>query len=93
MFREQLSGISDTNKPLLYAIASDGEAERVTSAGFVKGHKLASASAVQHSITQLLSKGILTRLNGKYSLNDPFFALWINRIYGTRNLSQIIDLQ
>ena len=93
MFREQLSGISDTHKPLLYAIASDGEAERVTSAGFVKGHKLASASAVQHSITQLLSKGILTRLNGKYSLNDPFFALWINRIYGTRNLSQIIDLQ
>ena len=93
MFREQLSGISDTNKPLLYAIASDGEAERVTSAGFVKGHKLASASAVQHSITQLLSKGILTRLNGKYSLNDPFFALWINRMYGTKQLSQLIDYQ
>ena len=93
MFREQLSGISDTHKPLLYAIASDGEAERVTSAGFVKGHKLASASAVQHSITQLLSKGILTRLNGKYSLNDPFFALWINRMYGTKQLSQLIDYQ
>ena len=91
MFREQLSTINDKHKPLLYAIAQDGEAERLTSAGFVKRHKLASASAVQYSAAQLLSKGILTRLNGQYSLNDPFFALWINRIYGDKTLSQIID--
>ena len=91
MFREQLSGINDKHKPLLYAIAQDGEAERLTSAGFVKRHKLASASAVQYSTTQLLSKGILTQLNGKYSVNDPFFALWIRRIYGTKTLSQIIE--
>lgn len=91
MFREQLSGINDKHKPLLYAIAKDGEAERLTSAGFIKTHKLASASAVQYSTAQLLSKGILTRLNGKYSLNDPFFALWINRLYGTQKLSQVID--
>lgn len=91
MFREQLSTINDKHKPLLYAIAQDGEAERLTSAGFVKRHKLASASAVQYSAAQLLSKGILTRLNGQYSLNDPFFALWINRIYDDKTLSQIIE--
>ena len=91
MFREQLSTINDKHKPLLYAIAQDGEAERLTSAGFVKRHKLASASAVQYSAAQLLSKGVLTRLNGQYSLNDPFFALWINRIYGDKTLSQIIE--
>ena len=91
MFREQLSTINDKHKPLLYAIAQDGEAERLTSAGFVKRHKLASASAVQYSAAQLLSKGVLTRLNGKYSVNDPFFALWINRIYGDKTLSQIIE--
>lgn len=93
MFREQLSGINDKHKPLLYAIAQDGEAERLTSAGFVKRHKLASASAVQYSAAQLLSKGVLTRLNGKYSVNDPFFALWINRMYGPKQLSQLIELQ
>ncbi len=93
LFREMLSGISDKHKPLLYAIAQDGEAERLTSAQFVKGHKLASASAVQYSAAQLLSKGVLTRLNGKYSVNDPFFALWINRMYGTKQLSQLIDYQ
>lgn len=91
MFREQLSTINDKHKPLLYAIAQDGEAERLTSAGFVKRHKLASASAVQYSAAQLLSKGVLTRLNGKYSVNDPFFALWINRIYGNKSLLQIIE--
>lgn len=93
MYREQLSGINDKYKPLLYAIAQEREAEGLTSAGFVKRHKLASASAVQYSTTQLLSKGIITRLNGKYSVNDPFFALWINRLYGSKNLHQIIDLQ
>ena len=36
---------------------------------------------------------VLTRLNGKYSVNDPFFALWINRMYGTKQLSQLIDYQ
>jgi len=91
MFQEQLSGINDKHKPLLYAIAQDGEAERLTSAGFVKKHKLASASAVQYSTAQLLSRGILTRLNGKYSVNDPFFALWICRIYGTKTLTQLIE--
>lgn len=93
MFREQLSGINDKHKPLLYAIAQDGEAERLTSAGFIKSHKLASASAIQYSTVQLLSRGVLTRLNGKYSVSDPFFALWINRLYSGRTLIQMLENQ
>lgn len=88
MLREQLSNIPDKHKPLLYAIAQEGEAERITSAKFVKDHKLASASAVQYAAAQLLTKGIITKLAGKYSINDPFFALWINRLYGSANLLQ-----
>ena len=90
MFREQLSNIPDKHKPLLYAIAQEGEAERMTSAKFVKDHKLASASAVQYATTQLLNKGVITKLAGKYSLNDPFFALWINRLYGIKTLQQLL---
>lgn len=88
MFREQLSNIPDKHKPLLYAIAQVGEAEHITSAKFVKDRKLASASAVQFAATQLLSKGVITKLAGKYHINDPFFALWINRLYGHSTLLQ-----
>ena len=88
MFREQLSNIPDKHKPLLYAIAQEGEAERITSAKFVKDHKLASASAVQYAAAQLLTKGVITKLAGKYAINDPFFALWINRLYGQTTLAQ-----
>lgn len=88
MFREQLSNIPDKHKPLLYAIAQEGEAERITSAKFVKDHKLPSASAVQFATTQLLARGVITKLAGTYSVNDPFFALWINRLYGMKSLQQ-----
>lgn len=90
MFREQLSNIPDKHKPLLYAIAQDGEAERITSAKFVREHKLPSASAVQYATSQLLAKGVITKLAGKYSINDPFFALWINRLYGTKTIQQLL---
>ena len=92
MFREQLSNIPDKHKPLLYAIAQEGEAERITSAKFVKDHKLVSASAVQYAATQLLTKGVITKLAGKYSINDPFFALWINRLYGPITLLQQLSI-
>lgn len=91
MFREQLSNIPDKHKPLLYAIAQEGEAERITSVKFIKEHKLPSASAVQYATTQLLTRGVITRLSGKYTINDPFFALWINRLYGTNNLNQLLE--
>ena len=90
MFREQLSNIPDKQKPLLYAIAQEGEAERITSAKFIKNHKLPSASAVQYATTQLLASGVITKLAGKYSLNDPFFALWINKLYGTKSIQQLL---
>ena len=91
MFREQLSNIPDKQKPLLYAIAQDGEAERITSVKFINEHKLPSASAVQYATTQLLASGVITKLTGKYSINDPFFALWINRLYGKKPLRQLLS--
>lgn len=92
MFREQLSNIPDKFKPLLYAIAQEGEAERITSAKFIKDHKLPSASAIQYATTQLLARGVITKLAGTYSVNDPFFALWINRLYGIKTLQQQLSI-
>lgn len=84
IFREILSNIPEKQKELLYAIAKDGEAERVTSAEFIKRHSLSSASSVQSATKKLLEKDIITEIGKVYSLTDKLFALWINGIYGNK---------
>ena len=82
LFQELLSNIPEKQKPLLYAIAADGEVEKITSVAFIKKHSLASASACQYAAKQLMASGIITKLHGKYSLNEQFFDIWINKMYG-----------
>lgn len=82
LFQEMLSNIPEKQKPLLYAIASDGEVEKITSAAFIRKHKLASASAIQYAARQLMLNGMITKLHGKFSLNEQFFDIWINQMYG-----------
>ncbi len=82
IFREILSNIPEKQKELLYAIAKDGEAERITSAQFIKSHSLPSASSVQSASQKLLEKDMITEVNKAYSLTDKLFAMWINSIYG-----------
>lgn len=84
IFREILSNIPEKQKELLYAIAKEGEATRITSTGFIKAHALASASSVQAAAKKLLDKDIITEINKVYSLTDRLFSLWINQMYGTR---------
>ena len=91
LFREQLSNIPDKYKPVLYAIAQEGEVSQPTSSHFIRGHKLSSASASQSAVRQLLESGIITRLAGRYSLNEHFFCLWINRLYGKQTLAQMLE--
>ena len=75
LFQELLSNIPKKQKPLLYAIAADGEVEKPTSAAFILKHKLTSASAVQYAAKQLMGSGVITKLHGKYSLNEQFFDI------------------
>lgn len=87
IFREILSNIPEKQKALLYAIARDGEAVRITSADFIKRHSLASASSVQAAAKKLLEKDYITEINKVFSVTDKLFAMWINKTYG--NLSTI----
>jgi len=82
IFREILSNVPERQKELLYAIARDGNAERVTSAAFIRKHALSSASSIQSALNKLLTKNIVTERNKVYSVTDKLFAMWINRIYG-----------
>ena len=82
IFREILSNIPEKQKELLYAIAKEGEAERITSAAFIKRHSLASASSVQSAMKKLLEKDIITEINKVFSVTDRLFAMWMNGLYG-----------
>lgn len=85
IFREILSNIPEKQKELLYAIAKEGEAERITSAAFIKRHSLASASSVQSAMKKLLEKDIITEINKVFSVTDKLFAMWMNWLYGNKN--------
>lgn len=82
IFREILSNIPEKQKTLLYAIAREGEAERITSSEFIKRHSLTSASSVQSATIKLLEKDLITEINKVFSVTDKLFAMWINKIYG-----------
>lgn len=82
IFREILSNIPEKQKELLYAIAKEGEAERITSAQFIKRHSLPSASSIQSAIKKLLEKDIVTEVNKTYSVTDKLFGMWMSTIYG-----------
>jgi len=84
IFREILSNIPEKQKELLYAIARDGEAERIMSSEFIQKHSLSSTSSIQSAIMKLLEKDIVTELDKKYSVTDTFFGMWINTIYGNK---------
>ena len=84
IFREILSNIPEKQKELLYAIAKEGEASRITSAEFIKRHSLTSASSVQSAMKKLLEKDIITEINKVFSVTDKLFAMWMNLLYGER---------
>ena len=67
-------------KMLLYAIAEDGLAKQITSADFIKRHKLPSASSVQSAIKRLMSDDYVVEEARQYRVNDRFFGLWIRRM-------------
>ena len=80
IYKEILSNISDKQKMILYAIAKEGVATRVTSASFIKKHNLPSASSVQSAMQKLIEKGIVTERNNEFIVVDRFLGLWIKKM-------------
>ncbi|MBQ3911287.1 MAG: hypothetical protein II691_08290, partial [Muribaculaceae bacterium] len=75
--QELLAFISVQQKELLYAIAREGVATKLTSAAFVKRHQLKSASAVQSAAKRLLDYDIITQKGHEFSVSDPLLEIWI----------------
>lgn len=79
-YRDTLSRMPLRQKALLYAIAADGKASLITSAAFIKRHKLTSASSVQAAIKKLLEDDYVVEEAKQYRVSDRFFSLWILRL-------------
>lgn len=75
--QELLAFISVQQKELLYAIAREGVATKLTSAAFVKRHQLKSASAVQSAAKRLLNYDIITQKGHEFSVSDPLLEIWL----------------
>lgn len=76
-YSETLSRLTLPQKELLYAIADEGHAQRITSGQFIKRHYLQSASSVQAAIRKLMEYGLVTSSNGSYYIEDQLFNYWI----------------
>jgi hypothetical protein len=79
MYKEYLSRLTLNQKTFLYAVAKDGWATQITSAAFIKRHKLASASSVQNAVRKLKEEELIVEDAKRYRISDRFFALWIRK--------------
>lgn len=77
-YSEMLSRLTLPQKELLYAIARDGEAERLTSGKFLKRHNLRSASSVQSATKKLVEHHFISRSQNFYYVEDQLMELWLN---------------
>lgn len=79
LYKEYLSKMTLRQKTLLYAIAQEGWASQITSAAFIKRHKLVSSSSVQAAVKKLLEEEFILEESKRYRISDRFFSLWIRR--------------
>ena len=67
----------EKQRMLFLAIAGEGKATAVTGGGFIKKHKLNSASSVSSALKGLLEKDFITMDKNAYSVYDQFFPIWL----------------
>lgn len=80
LFRAHLSVLTERQKELLYAIATDGVSSEITSVKFIRKYSLPSASSVQSNARMLVEKDIVARNGSHYIVNDRFFGLWLRKM-------------
>ena len=84
-YSRMLSQIPARQKELLYAIAKEGKAEKITGGSFIKKHALLSASSVQAATKKLLDLDMITLENGFYFIPDNFLLLYITQLMNGNN--------
>ncbi|MBR1547992.1 MAG: ATP-binding protein [Bacteroidaceae bacterium] len=76
--------LTDKQWNYLIAVAKEGSVRQITSAAFLKNHKIGTPSVSRRLADALCEKGLLhedTTLEGiTYSLNDVFLSRWMERL-------------
>jgi AAA+ ATPase superfamily predicted ATPase len=78
-YQEILSRLPEKQKEILIAISKEGKAVAVTSAEFIRKHRLHTASSVQSALKYLLEKDLVTQENNVFQVYDRFFGIWIKQ--------------
>lgn len=79
-YRMILSEIPTRQKELLYAIASEGLAEKIMGENFIRKYSLVSSSSVQTSAAKLKKMELIAANEGKYYIPDVLFRLYLQRL-------------
>lgn len=77
MYLTLWESLSQRQRQLLIGLASEGPTE-VFKSKFIHNYGLKSPSTVQTSISTLVEKGIIEKIDGLYGIEDPFLIKWIN---------------
>ena len=75
--KDIMAGLTLIQRKALLAIAKEWRAEDITSAPFIKKHRLSSASSVQSAVKALITKKLVTKSANIYSIPDKYLALWL----------------
>ncbi len=81
-YRESLSRLALRQKTLLYAIAIEGVASKITSGEFITKHSLQSASSVQAALRVLTENDWVSVREKEYYISDKFMSIFLKRISG-----------
>ncbi len=70
---------SQSRKQLLKALTINGK--NIFSEDYIRHHRLPGSSTIQRAERELIKEGIIEKLNNQYFISDPFFKLYIIKIY------------
>jgi AAA+ ATPase superfamily predicted ATPase len=71
---------SQGKKQLLQALTANGK--NVFSAAYINTYRLSGASTIQRAMKELVTEGIVEKLNGEYVITDPFFKAFVAEMMG-----------
>ena len=78
-YETMIGQMSDKQRMVFFAIATEGKAIGITGGTFIKKYRLWSSSSVVSAVKGLMEKDFVTIEDGAYLVYDPFFGLWMRR--------------
>lgn len=73
------SQMSEKQRGVFIAIASERKAKEITGSKFIRKYRLMSASSVMSAANGLLDKDFITKDDDGYFVYDRFFLLWLEK--------------